>query len=453
MADTTASRDTDVSGLSSAFAPISVAQRRYAMWLLLIIYILNFIDRQVLNAVIYPIKMEFQLSDLQIGLMSGTAFAIFYATLGIPIARLADRSNRPFIIAAALAIWSAFTALTSVAQVFWHLLLTRIGVGIGEAGCTPPAHSLIVDITPREKRASALAFYSMGVPIGAVVGTAAGGVLADAFGWRMAFVICGLPGLALAIIVVFTLMEPRVRNIAVSMRKAAAPTATVGEVLRALSSKRTFWLIGFAAAIKAFIGYGHAPFTGLFFLQTHQAEIAEMANYFGMKPLGFLSVCLSLIAGVGGVIGTLIGGRVADRYGRTDLRHWAGVPAIASLAVVPLFTLGMLAPSASIAIPIFGITAILGTLWYGPVYATAQSIAPPHMRAVTSAILLFVINLVGLGLGPLAVGGLSVLLAGPLGFGEFEGLRWALILSGATGILAYVLFWMARKSIREEIEG
>ncbi len=432
---------------------VTESQRRYAMWLLLIIYVLNFVDRQVINILAEPIKLELELSDTQLGLMTGLAFAIFYTVLGIPIARYADRANRPRIIAVSLAVWSGFTALSGVAQNYTQLVLARIGVGVGEAGCTPPAHSLISDIHPKEKRASALAFYSLGVPIGAVLGTIAGGTMADAFGWRWAFVICGLPGLIIALIAFFTMVEPRARQAAASIKTAAAAsTATVGEVLRLLLGKRTFWFIAFAAAIKAFIGYGHAPFTASFFLRTHGEEIAGMAAYFGMGSLGFLSIFLGLIAGLGGVIGTLLGGRIADKYGRIDYRHWVGIPGLASLIVIPIFVIAMLAPSAMIAIPLFGINAILGTLWYGPVYATAQSIAPAHMRAVTSAILLFVINLIGLGLGPLVVGGLSDLFNTGLGYGVAEGLRWALIVSALAGALAFMLFWMARRTIREEME-
>ncbi|BCW90713.1 Multidrug resistance protein MdtG [Alphaproteobacteria bacterium SO-S41] len=447
MTDSTLGARTDTPALHK----VSDFQRSYAMWLLLIVYVLNFVDRQVINILAEPIKNELGLSDSAVGAMTGLYFALFYTVLGLPIARLADRSHRPRIIAAALLVWSGFTALSGFAQNFWQLAAARIGVGIGEAGCTPPAHALIADLNPKEKRASALAFYSMGTPIGAVLGTIAGGVFADAFGWRMAFLVCGLPGVILAIVVALTLAEPRARQLVAGVKNAATKTATIPEVLKVLFTKRTFWLIAFAASIKAFIGYGHAPFTASFFLRTHIEEITAMASYFHMKPLGFLSVFIGLIAGLGGVVGTLLGGVIADRYGKTDYRAWAGVPAIASIAVIPLFIAGMLAHSALIAIPIFGVTAILGTLWYGPVYATAQSIAPPHMRAVTSAILLFVINLIGLGLGPLAVGALSDFLAKEMAYGVADGLRWALIISSLAGIGAFILFWLARRTIREEM--
>jgi len=448
--------DSAIARPAAAGGPMFVtdAQRRYAMWLLLLIYIFNFIDRQVVNILAEPIKHDLQITDTQIGLMTGLAFAIFYTVLGIPIARIADRSHRPRIIAVALAVWSGFTALSGVAQNFTQLVLCRIGVGVGEAGCTPPAHSLISDMYPKEKRASALAFYSLGVPIGAVVGTIAGGTLADAFGWRWAFVVCGLPGLVLAALAFFTLAEPRARQVATTLKTAGAAvnSATVGEVLKLLWSKKTFWFIAFAAAIKAFIGYGHAPFTASFFLRTHGAEIKVMADALGMGPLGFLSVFLGLIAGIGGILGTILGGRIADKYGRIDYRHWAGVPAIASVIVIPIFMIAMFAPSVWIAIPLLGLNAILGTLWYGPVYATAQSIAPAHMRAVTSAILLFIINLIGLGLGPVVVGGLSDFFNEGLGYGVAEGLRWALIVSALAGVIAFVCFWLARRTIREEME-
>lgn len=446
MTDTTAT----ASPTSAAFM-LSERSRRYAMWLLLVIYILNFIDRQIVNAVAELIKNDLGLSDTEVGLMTGFAFAVFYTVLGLPIARLADRTSRPLIISVALGIWSLFTVLSGFATNITQMLLARIGVGVGEAGCSPPAHSLISDINPKDKRASALAFYALGIPIGAVLGTSAGGVLAGEFGWRMAFVICGLPGVILAIITLFTLVEPRARGLAVGIKAVTVPAATIGEVLRTLATKRTFWLVAFAAAIKSFIGYGHAPFTASFFLRVHGDAIQPLADWMGLERIGALSIMLAVFGGVGGVIGTLLGGRIADHYGRLDYRAWCSVPGIASLIVIPLFVTAMLMPSPYIAIPIFAVTAILGTLWYGPVFATAQSIVPPHMRAVAAAILLFVINLIGLGLGPVAVGALSDLLANGFGMGKNEGLRWALIISAFAGVGAFVLFWLARKTIRQEM--
>ena len=434
-----------------ALAPASAAYRRYAMGLLLAIYIVNFLDRQVVNILAEPIKNDLGLADWQLGLMSGLAFAVFYTFLGIPIARLAERRNRPVIIGVAIAAWSGFTMLCGAAQNFVQLVLCRIGVGVGEAGCTPPAHSLITDSVPKEKRASALAFYSMGTPLGALIGMVMGGIIADAYGWRTAFVLAGAPGLLFALLAVTTLREPR-KQLSAEARRVQAGQATFGETLKLLATKRTFWLIAFAAAIKAFIGYGHAPFTASFFLRVHGEEIASLADRLNLQSVGFLGLTLGLIAGVGGSISSLVGGAIADRYQKHDLRGYVAVPAIAALVTIPVYILAVSVPTATGALSIMVVNALLAALWYGPVYATAQSIVPPHMRATASAILLFIVNLVGLGVGPLAVGLLSDALSVHAGLGSAQGVRWALIISTLFGVLAFVFFWMARKTIREEME-
>lgn len=427
---------------------ISAGYRNYALGLLLVIYILNFVDRSVINILAEPIKNDLGLADWHIGLMSGFAFAVFYTFLGLPIAQIAERHNRPLIISIAVAVWSAFTALSGLAQNFTQLVLARIGVGVGEAGCTPPAHSLITDYVPRERRASALALYSMGIPLGGLVGMALGGIVADAYGWRVAFFVCGLPGLLVALLAAFTLVETRVAQV------TRTPTLRLDDfklALKTLAKKKTFWLVAFAASIKAFIGYGHAPFTASFFLRNHPEQIAEMAGDFGLKSVGFIGLALGLIAGTAGAVGALLGGLIADKFGGRDLRAYVSVPAIAALATVPVYVYAITAGDAALGIGMLAINAILGTLWYGPVYATAQSIVEPHMRATAAAILLFIINLIGLGLGPLAVGVLSDVLAGTWAFGKAEGIRWALIISTVPNVLAFWLFWRARRTIRDEI--
>lgn len=426
------------------------------MGVLLLIYVVNFVDRQVVNILAEPIKRDLGLLDWQVGAMSGLAFALFYTILGLPIARLAERGHRPYIIAVALALWSGFTALCGVTQNFAQLLLARVGVGVGEAGCTPPAHSLITDYVPKEQRASALAFYSMGTPIGGLVGMALGGLIADAYGWRMAFVVCGLPGIILAALVALTLVEPRLRAIGAELKartQAMRDAKPFAESLTTLRRKRTFWLIAFAAAIKAFIGYGHAPFAASFFYRVHGQEISALAANFGLQSGGFLGLALGLMAGIGGAIGAFAGGMIADKFGGRDYRAYVSVPAVASLIIIPFYFLALLSSSALVALGVLFFGAVLGTLWYGPVYATAQTIVPPHMRATASAVMLFVINLVGLGLGPLAVGALSDTLAIGFGLGEAEGVRWAMLISALAGLVAAVLFWTARRYIREEMEG
>lgn len=447
---------TDAAEAPPAVRTVSDGYRGYAMGLLLIIYVMNFVDRQVVNILAEPIKRELGLLDWQLGAMSGLAFALFYTVLGLPIARLAERGHRPFIIAWALAVWSLFTALCGFAQNFVQLLLARIGVGVGEAGCTPPAHSLITDYVPKEKRASALAFYSMGTPLGSLVGMALGGLIADAYGWRMAFIVCGIPGVILAIVAALSLVEPRIRATAAEMKSRAAAMRDAkpfAAAMATLKRKRTFWLVSFAAAIKAFIGYGQAPFAASFFYRIHGEEVAALAAGFGLQSGGFLGLALGGMAGIGGAIGAYLGGVIADKYGGRDYRAYVSVPAIASLAVIPIYALGVMAPSAVFALGCLLVGSVLGTLWYGPVYATAQTIVPPHMRATASAILLFIINLIGLGLGPLVVGAMSDGFAFGLGVGEAEGVRYALLVSSFVGLLAATLFWMARKSIRAEMEG
>jgi MFS family permease len=435
---------------SPVINPVSSGYRRYALWILLIIYTLNFLDRQVVNILAEPIKRDLGLADWQLGMMTGLAFAIFYTVLGIPIARMAETKNRPFIIGASVAAWSAFTVLCGFTQNFWQLILARIGVGVGEAGCTPPAHSLITDYVPREKRAGAIAFYSIGTPLGTLAGMAMGGLVADAYGWRVAFMVAGAPGVIFALIAAFTLVEPR-RQLAADIAARAASKISFGAALAVLATKKTFWLVALAASIKAFVGYGHAPFTASFFFRVHGAEVAELAARFGLKSAGFLGLALGLIGGTAGVIGAWFGGILADRLGAKDLRAYVIVPAIASLVTIPFYILAVSVGSPMAAIGIMTIPVLLGTLWYGPVYATAQSIVDPHMRATASAVLLLIINLIGLGLGPVAVGALSDLLAGPGGLGEAQGVRWALILSALLGVVAFGLFWTARKTIREEM--
>jgi MFS family permease len=429
---------------------LSVAYRGYALGLLLLIYVLNFVDRSVVNILAEPIKNDLGLADWHIGLMSGLAFAIFYTFLGLPIAQIAERHNRPLIISASLAVWSAFTALSGMAQNFTHLVLARIGVGIGEAGCTPPAHSLITDYVPKERRASALAFYSMGIPLGSLLGMAVGGIVADAYGWRVAFFVCGLPGLAVALLAALTLVETRPKE---ARKKASLSFDDFKVVFAVLSAKRTFWLVAFAASIKAFIGYGQALFIASFFLRNHPEQIAQLAASQDLGPVGFTGTTLGLVGGIAGAVGALLGGVIADRFGARDLRAYVSVPAIAALVTIPIFVFAITTDNAIVGFAVLGFNAILGSLWYGPVYATAQSIVPPHMRATAAAILLFVINLIGLGLGPLAIGALSDVFAKVWEFGSAEGVRWALIISILPNVIAFWLFWRARHTIRDEIVG
>jgi MFS family permease len=448
MADVAAPEGAQTAAVPS-LPKLGAGYRRYALFLLLVIYIFNFLDRQVINILAEPIKRDLGLADWQLGLMTGFAFAIFYSVLGVPIARLAEHRNRPLIIATALTAWSGMTALCGTAQNFVQLCLYRIGVGVGEAGCTPPAHSLITDYTPKEKRASALAFYSMGVPLGSLLGMAMGGLIADEYGWRAAFLVAGLPGVLLAIVAALTLRETR-SKMKVDLEAAKASQPPFSAALKLLMTKRTFWLIAVAAALKSFIGYGFAPFTASFFLRNHTDKIAELAGGFGLQSVGFLGLALGLLSGTFGALSSVAGGWLADKAAAKDVRNAMVAPAVAVTLAVPFTILALLVASPQMALVVMILPYFLQYFWYGPVYATTQGIVPPHMRATAAAILLFIINLIGLGLGPLVVGIISDIFAQSMG--EAEGVRWALIVCALVGLVSGALFWMARKTIREDLE-
>jgi len=430
---------------------VSAGFRSYALVVLLLVYTVNFLDRQIVSILAEPIKNDLGITDTQLGLLTGLAFGLIYCGFGLPIARLADKANRVWIISGSLALWSACTVLCGRAVNYPTLVMARMGVGLGEAGCTPTAHALIADYTPKEKRASALAFFSMGTPIGSLLGLAMGGVVADAYGWRAAFLVAGLPGLILALVVLFTLREPRKAMSEAAVQASNAIQMSFSATVRYLSAKRTFWFMAFGAAIKAFVGYGHAPFTASYFLRMHGPEVAQLAAQFGLKPVGFLGIALGLLAGIFGTASSWLGGYIADKFGARDLRAYASVPAVASVLSIPFFCAAMSVDSVALALMLLIPSSLLGSLWYGPVYASAQSLVPPQMRATSASIVLFIINMTGLGFGALVVGGLSDYFNFSLGMGKAEGIRWALISSSFFGLLAAFLFFMARKRIREDM--
>lgn len=436
--------------LASSTPRVAPAYRTYAACLLLVIYILNFIDRQVINILAEPIKRDLGLADWQVGLMSGFAFALFYTVLGIPIARLAERRNRPLIIAASLTAWSGFTALCGFARSFGQLCLLRVGVGVGEAGCTPPAQALISEYFPKEKRASALAFYALGVPLGTLLGMAFGGVIADAFGWRDAFMLVGAPGLVAAVLVTFTLRETRPELTA--DLQAVAPALPTRQAFAVLARKRTFWLLACAVGFKVLFTDGQAPFTAAFFLRSHPAEMASLAARFGLKPIGFLGIVIGLMTGVFGAVSTWLGGVLADRAAARDVRDVVVVPALAIIITVPAYIAAVLVSDARLAFALMAVQSFTNCFWAGPVYATTHGIVPKHLRATATSVLILVINLMGMGSGPVFVGAISDLFSGPLGFGPAEGLRAALICAALASLAGAALYWTARRTIVADLE-
>lgn len=419
------------------------ATARGALVVLTVTSILNFLDRQVINILAEAIKLDLLIADWQLGMLTGLAFALLYTTLGVPIARYAEYADRPRIIAASVMMWSACTVACGFALNFAQLVAARVGVGVGEAGCTPASHALISDLYPREKRASALSLFSMGAPIGSLFGLAIGGLIAGVWGWRVAFIAAGVPGLIVAFIVLATIKDPRRRALA----KPDQPG--LGAVLKVLLGKRALVLIAAAASLQAFASYGQQAFTGSFFFRSHGVEIDQYAASLGLQPIAFLGLALGLSGGVAGILGAVVGGKVADRWIARDSSGYVLFPALLAGAAAPFFLGAMFAGPAWLGIALLVAPMALNTAWFGPIYAAIQSLVAPHMRATAVAVVLLVINLVGLGLGPMAIGALSDLLGSSLG--SAGGLRWALAASSAATVASVLLLLAARRHIQTEL--
>jgi predicted MFS family arabinose efflux permease len=413
----------------------STSARYYAVGLLTVVYTFNFIDRQLLSILQESIKADLLLSDTQLGLLTGFAFALFYVTAGIPIARWADRSNRRNIVALAVGIWSFMTAISGLAQNYFQLLLARVGVGVGEAGGSPPAHSIISDIFPPEKRASALAFYSMGVNIGIMFGFLAGGWLNEIFNWRVAFMVVGIPGLLIAIIVRYTLREP-IRGLSEN-RAASDETVPFKDVLKLLASRVSFRHMAFGAALNAFAGYSTSSWTASFMIRSHDMTTGELGTY------------LAFIMGLGGAIGVLAGGIIAEKLAVKDKRWYMLLPALTGVVCLPFMIATYLAEGPYLALALSVVPGILFNVYLGNTLAMTHGLVGLRMRAVASAILFFVLNLIGLGLGPWAVGVLSDMLNPSLGV---DSLRYAMLyLLPAAMAWSCYHFYMASRTIEKDL--
>ena len=408
---------------------------RFALGLLTVVYIINFVDRQILSILLQSIKLDLGLSDFQLGLLSGTAFGVFYATLGVPIARLADVFSRKGVIAICLAIWSGMTALCGTASSFLLLLTYRVGVGIGEAGGSPPSHSLISDYFAPKRRATALSVFSLGVPFGILVGFLAGGWLNESLGWRKAFLVVGLPGLFLSLLVALTLKEPPRGNSEGLHSDAKAPPAL--EVMRFLWRSRSFRHVSLGSALYAFVGYSVVTWAPTFLIRSHGMETAAIGTW------------LALIIGVGGGVGTVLGGVFADRWATRNEKGRVFVPAIALFASFPFAFIIYLTPNTHLALAALCVPTLLGSMYQGPAFAITQSLATPMMRATASAILLFVINIIGLAIGPAATGLLSDALQPR--FGD-DSLRYALLCVSMVLAWSAFHFWRAAPTLEADVE-
>lgn len=412
---------------------LALKRRPLTLALLTAAYFFSYMDRQILAILQELIRKDLHLTDTQLGLIGGLAFALFYATLGIPVARLADKGNRVNIIAIALAIWSVMTAVCGLAQNFWQLLAARIGVGIGEAGSSPPSHSIIADLYPPEKRAGAMGVYSLGVVLGAALGTIIGGTMAHWYGWRVAMFTVGLPGVALAVIIKLWMVEPR-RGLSDAQRvadgEAAGTIPSVGEGFAAMWRNAAAVHLVMGVTVTSMIGYGLTAFGPSFMQRSLGMQMIDVAW---------------IVAPVGGLMGTLsaVGGgwlanRAAKRWGLHS-QAWL-VLALKSVGLPLVLAFCVISDDPWVVLPVYWLSVLLTNSYLGPTFALIQGLAPVRMRALWAAITLLVINLIGLGLGPTLIGVVSDILRPS--FGE-ESLRYAMLVVAAATPWALWHYWRA----------
>jgi predicted MFS family arabinose efflux permease len=411
----------------------SGSRYRYLVLAMLIAaYTFNFLDRQILGILKEPIKKDLGLTDTQLGLMGGLAFASLYSTLAVPIAWLADRYSRTWIMTAALALWSAFTMACGLATGFWSLFLARMGVGFGEAGGVAPAYSLVSDYFPKSQRARALAVYSFGIPVGSALGILFGGLLAASLDWRIAFFIVGGAGVLLAPIFKRLVKDP-VRG-GLDGATAATPQVapTLGAVMRTVLPKPSFWLLALGSASSSICGYGVAFWLPSFFIRSLGLTLTQTSLYYGAINL------------LGGVAGMWLGGSLADRFGKNHRAAYAVTPAVSFLVALPFFYAAMNTTSLAWAFVLFLVPTGLNLAWLGPVVGAVQHLAPPSMRTTTNALFLLINNLLGIAVGYWIFGFLSDKLAPTYGA---ESMRHALYYGLWFYVLAAVLLLLASRRL------
>jgi predicted MFS family arabinose efflux permease len=414
----------------------SNAYRAYVLCILVLVYTFNFIDRQIIGILAIPIKEELGLTDTQLGLMGGLAFALLYTTLAIPIAMAADRMSRTWIMTGALVVWSGMTAVCGMAQNFWQLFLARVGVGIGEAGGVAPAYSLISDFFPPNQRARALSVYSFGIPIGSALGIVFGGIIATLVDWRFAFFVVGVAGIVVAPLFRATVREP-VRG-AFDAKGSESSAASLTEIMRVLMQKPSFWGLSLGASFSSMMGYGLFFWLPSFFVRSYEVTLLNASLVYGAILL------------VGGIAGTWLGGSLADRFGEMNRSAYARIPAFAFLAAVPFYLVGVLSPTLMTSVLIMIVPTALGLAWLGPVISAVQHLVPPNMRATASAIFLFVNNLIGIGIGTFAIGAISDGLQDR--FGD-ESLRYAILAGTTFYLVAASIFLLSARRLEQDWEG
>ncbi len=407
----------------------AVRNRGLLMTLLVLAYTLNFIDRQIAGILAEPIKHDLGLTDSQLGWLGGTAFALFYTVLAIPIARYADRSDRSIVLTAGLAFWSLATAICGLAQNFTQLFLSRMSVGIGEAAGVAPAYSLLTDLYPADRRARAMALFSLGIPLGSALGVVFGGIIAAKIDWRVAFISLGVLGLLFA-----PFFKAGVRDPGHQHRAAAA---SVGEVFALIARKPSFWLMSFAAGIGSLVSYGLAFWIPSFLARSFQLELVDRSLIYGATVL------------VGGVAGVWLGGVVGDRLKQARPSAYALVPTVTYALCMPAFLLAFSSQSIVAASFLFLIPTALSLAWLGPVISAINGLVPAHMRATASAMFLFINNLIGLGLGTLVIGMISDALTAQYGD---EALRYSAMVTTLLYILSALLMGLAALRLARDTE-
>lgn len=406
--------------------------------MLLVVYVFNFVDRQILAILAAPIQRDLDLSDSQMGLLGGLAFALLYSTLAVPLAALADRTSRSWVITISLLLWSGFTALCGLAQNFWHIFLARLGVGVGEAGGVAPSYALIGDYFPSEWRAVALSIYSLGIPLGSAAGVLAGGYIAAMVDWRLAFVVVGLAGMLVAPLFRLLVRDKPKEEPASAPRanpEIAAPAVSLAGTARLLARKPSFWLLAFGAASASMVGYGISFWLPSVLQRSFALNLVEASQFFGGLLL------------LGGVIGILGGGWLGDRLGHRDRAFYAYVPAAGFLLCAPLFAIGIGGEDTLVAFLLLLLPQALAYMWFGPVLSAIQHLVAPPARATASALFLLINNLVGLGGGLYALGALSDFLAPIHGA---EALRVSMLCSLALYVIAAMLMALAGRSLRRD---
>lgn len=406
----------------------SKGYRGVVLGMLLLVYTFNFVDRQILGILAGSIKAELDLTDTQLGVLGGIAFALLYSTVAVPLAWLADRTSRTWVITGSLAVWSGFTALCGMATGFWQLFIARLGVGVGEAGGVAPSYAVIADYFPAEKRARALSIYSLGIPLGSAAGVLFGGYVAALVDWRTAFIAVGIAGIAIAPIFRLVVKEPT-RTVPNS---EAVP---VGKVFPILAKKHAFWLLAFGAASSSTLGYGMAFWLPSLLQRSFGLDLIQTSQFYGAVLL------------LGGIAGVLAGGFIGDHLGKNDKAAYARVPAIAFVIAVPLFAAAIMSSSVAMAFVFALLPQALAYMWLGPVISAVQHLVPAHMRATASASFLLINNLVGIGGGTYILGALSDNLA--KSYGD-EALRYAMLIGLGFYLLAALLMWLASRHLRSE---